>query len=69
MSSFVEILTKASKSDSLPRLKISLTDGNRVSLSNWDSGADCLIEYGPKGSLRQLIPFSQIAIVEFPDQE
>lgn len=65
MSSFADLLREASESASAPGLHVGLTDGNRVSLSNWRLAQDCLVEYGPKGRLRQLIPFAQIALVEF----
>ncbi len=64
MSSFPDILTKIADRESRPLINVGLTDGNRISLSNWTFEGDCLVEHWPKGSVRYLIPLSQIAVVE-----
>lgn len=69
VASLAEILKSLAEEEPRPRLSISLTDGNRVSLSNWESADDCLVEYSGKGAPAQLVPLSQIAAIEIPDQD
>jgi hypothetical protein len=40
-----------------------------MTLSNWQLGDDCLIEYSPKGVPKHLVPFSQIATIEIADND
>ena len=66
--SFVDALSEVSEGTPRPRINVSLADGNRMSLVNWVSAGDCLLEHWPNGSVRYFIPISQIVVVEIPDQ-
>jgi hypothetical protein len=68
-SSLKDILSKISDGSSLPRINISLTDGNRLTLIAWQLLGDCLLECSPKGNPRHLVPLAQIVAIEIPSED
>ena len=66
-SSLAELLSKISESKPLPRMNIGLSDGNRLTVIDWDLKGDCLVEHWPNESPRHLVPLAQIVAVEIPD--
>ena len=63
-SSFSEILSSLGQSRPVPNINVSLANGHRISLAEWALGGDCLVERWPNGSVRYLIPLTQIVSVE-----
>ena len=68
-SSLQDILSKISDGSSLPRINISLTDGNRLTLIAWQLLGDCLLECPPKGNPRHLVPLAQIVAIEIQNED
>jgi hypothetical protein len=56
-----------SDSSPIPRISLSLTDGNRLSMIAWSLTGDCLVELWPNGNLRHLVPLAQIVAIEVAD--
>lgn len=67
-TSFREILSEIAAQDRRPQINIALSNGNRLSLANWQLGEDCVIESWPNGDVRYLVPNAQIVVVEVTEQ-
>jgi hypothetical protein len=62
--SLVDTLNELANNPQRPRINIGLIDRNRITLTNWVFGGDCLIDHWPNGSPRHIIPLSAIVIME-----
>jgi hypothetical protein len=67
--SFRDVLAEISARVPLPQINVALTNGNRVSLTDWYLATDCVIERWPNGSPHHLVPIAQIVAVEVPREE
>ena len=63
-SSFRDLLAEISGREPRPQINVALTNGNRVSLTDWYLAADCVIERWPDGSPHHLVPIAQIVVIE-----
>ena len=62
--SLVETLNELASNPQRPRINVGLIDRNRISMTNWVFGGDCLIDYWPSGTARHVIPLTAIVIIE-----
>jgi hypothetical protein len=67
ISSLAQALSKIGADEAHPRINVGLTDGNRVSLQNWEIAGDCIVERRQDGSLEYLVSLAQVVIIEFPN--
>ena len=65
--SFSEILGNSGARDPKPSIALGLSDGNRLSLDQWEILDDCVASRWPNGSVRFLIPFSSVVSVEITE--
>lgn len=65
----LNILTEIHAHEPRPQISVTLTNGNRVSLDDWDLAEDGLIERWPNGTPRYLVPIAQVVLVEIEEEK
>jgi len=67
IASLAHALAEIGAGEAHPRINVGLTDGNRVSLQNWEIAGNCLVERRQDGSLEYVVSLAQVVIIEFPN--
>lgn len=65
--SLTELLAEIHAREPRPQINVTLTNGNRLTLDDWDAAGDCLVERWPDGNTRYLVPFARVVLVEIPE--